>query len=89
VYFRRPIVVNNYSIFNLDIKPKGFRVIEFDGYISEAALEQTCQVLETPALAQEMVEVNYQLARRYFSYSMLERRLQTLIAEWFGEDEVD
>jgi glycosyltransferase involved in cell wall biosynthesis len=89
VYFRRPIIVNNYSIFNLDIKPKGFRVVEFDGFISEAALEQTRQVLASPALAQEMAEVNYQLARRHYSYSMLERRLQTLIAEWFGEDEGD
>jgi glycosyltransferase involved in cell wall biosynthesis len=87
VYFRRPIVVNNYSIFNLDIKPKGFRVVEFDGYISEAVLEQTCRVLESPALAQEMAEVNYQLARRHYSYSMLERPLETLIAEWFGEEE--
>jgi hypothetical protein len=44
-------------------------------------------VLETPALAQEMAEVNYQLARRHYSYSMLERRLGHLIAEWFGEEE--
>jgi glycosyltransferase involved in cell wall biosynthesis len=87
VYFRRPVVVNNYSIFTLDIKPKGFRVVEFDGYISEDVLEQTCKVLTDPALRQEMAEANYHLARRHYSYSMLERRLQTLIADCFGEDE--
>ena len=39
VYFRRPLVVNNYSIFDVDIKPKGFRVVEFDGYITDATVE--------------------------------------------------
>lgn len=85
IYFRRPIVVNNYSIFEVDIKPKGFRVIEFDGYIAEKTIQQTRQVLTTPGLAGEMAEVNYELGRRHFSYSMLERRLQTLLADLFGE----
>lgn len=89
VYFRRPIVVNNYSIYDLDIKPKGFRVVEFDGFITEATLQQTRRVLETPELAQEMAETNYQLARRHYSYSVLERRLQTLVADWFGEESAD
>jgi glycosyltransferase involved in cell wall biosynthesis len=86
IYFKRPIVVNNYSIFEVDIKPKGFRVIEFDGFIAEATIEQTRQVLTTPGLAGEMAEVNYDLGRRHFSYSMLERRLQTLMADLFGEE---
>ncbi len=85
VYFRRPVLVNNYSIFDLDIKPKGFQVIEFDGYITEATLQRTRQVLTDPQLAAQMVETNYALARRHYSYAMLERRLQTLIAEKFGE----
>lgn len=87
VYFRRPVVVNNYSIFNLDIKPKGFQVIEFDGFVTEETLQRTVQVLTTPGLAQEMAETNYQLARRHYSYSVLERRLQALVAEFFGEDD--
>jgi glycosyltransferase involved in cell wall biosynthesis len=85
IYFRRPIVVNNYSIFDLDIKPKGFQVIKFDGFVTEDTLRRTCDVLTKPALAQEMAEVNYQLAQRHYSYSMLERRLETLMADWFGE----
>ncbi|MBI3761324.1 MAG: glycosyltransferase family 4 protein [Chloroflexi bacterium] len=86
IYFRRPLVLNNYTIFHIDIKPKGFRVIEFDGYITEATLSQTRQVLENASLAQEMAEHNFQLAKRHYSYAMLERRLQTLIADCFGEE---
>jgi len=88
VYFRRPVLVNNYSVFDLDIKPKGFHVIKFDGYITEATLQHTRQVLTDPQLAAEMVETNYALARRHYSYAVLERRLQTLIAEKFGETAV-
>ena len=87
IYFRRPIVVNNYSIFDVDIKPKGFRVVEFDGYITEATVRQTRQVLADPELAREMVETNYRLGKRHYSYATLERRLQTLMAECFGEDD--
>jgi glycosyltransferase involved in cell wall biosynthesis len=85
IYYRRPIVVNNYSIFDMDIKPKGFRVIEFDGYITDDTVHQVRQVLQEPHLAQEMTERNYRLACRHYSYAMLERRLQTLIADCFGE----
>ena len=31
IYYSKPIVVNNYSIYSADIKPKGFDVIEIDG----------------------------------------------------------
>ena len=85
IYFRRPIVVNNYSIFDIDIKPKGFGVIEFDGHITDETVLRTRQVLADPHLANEMTEHNYQVAKHYYSYAMLERRLQMLVAECFGE----
>jgi hypothetical protein len=48
IYYKRPLVVNNYSIYEADIKPKGFKVIEFDGYISDATLEQVRHLLKHP-----------------------------------------
>ena len=86
IYFQRPILVNNYSIFSVDIKPKGFRVIEFDGFITDETVSRTRQLLENPEMCMKMTEHNYQLARRYYSYTMLERKLRTLIAERFGEE---
>ncbi len=87
IYFKRPIVVNNYTIFAIDIKPKGFRVIEFDGYVTEETARAARHVLEDEGLAREMTEHNYRLARRHYSYAMLERRLQMLLAECFGEQQ--
>jgi hypothetical protein len=85
IYYKRAIVVNNYSIFESDIKPKGFNVIEFDGYISDDTLEHARHTLKHPEEAAQIAENNYELARRYYSYSMLERRLKLLLSDCFGE----
>lgn len=86
IYYRRPLVVNNYTIYAVDIKPKGFHVIEFDGFITDETVEQAEAVLKSPDLAGRMAEHNYNLARRYYSYAVLQRRLATLIAMCFGEE---
>ncbi|MBM3858216.1 MAG: glycosyltransferase family 4 protein [Verrucomicrobia bacterium] len=86
IYYRRPLFVNNYSIFAIDIKPRGFRVIEFEGFITDQTVEETRRVLEDKAYAAEMTERNFELGRRHYSYSVLERRLQALLTECFGED---
>ena len=62
VYHRRPIVVNRYSIYEIDIAPRGFRVVEFDGYISAATVAATRRLLDDPALAAAWAETNYALA---------------------------
>jgi glycosyltransferase involved in cell wall biosynthesis len=85
VYYQRPIVVNNYSIYDIDIKPKGFNVIEFDGYITEDVVEKTRQILLQPALSKAMVDHNYSVASRHYSYSILERNLEMLLSRFFGE----
>lgn len=72
IYFRKPIVVNTYSIYEIDIKPKGFSVIELDGYVSNSAVLKTRDVLRKPSLQQQMVDHNYEVARKSYSYSVLE-----------------
>ncbi len=62
-------------------------MVEFDGYITDQTVWFVQRLLDDPNLVQEMTEYNYQLARRHYSYSMLERRLQTLLMECFGEDQ--
>jgi glycosyltransferase involved in cell wall biosynthesis len=85
VYYRRPILVNNYSIYEVDIKPKGFRAIWFDGYISENTLDRVRSLLLDSEKAQAWAEENYRLAKRYFSFTVLERRLQSILADCLGE----
>jgi len=81
LYFKKPIVVNTYSIYIKDIQPKGFKVIEIDGYVTDKAVEQTKQVLDNPKLCQEMVDHDYELGKKYFSYTVLERILRHYMIE--------
>ncbi len=81
VYFRKPIVLNIYSIYQVDIRPKGFEVIQLDGYVTEEAVQKTLQVLDDPALRQQMVDRNFEIARRCYSYQVLKRRLGGLIQD--------
>ena len=80
VYFRKPIVVNAYSIYTKDIKPKGFSVIEIDGFVTPEAVAKTKKVLDDPALCREMVELNYDLGLKHFSYSVLHRGLRDFLS---------
>ena len=79
IYFLKPIVVNRYSIYSMDIKPKGFSVIEIDGYVTDDVIRQAREVLENPELSKKMVEKNYEIATRCYSYSVLEQKLKNLI----------
>jgi glycosyltransferase involved in cell wall biosynthesis len=84
LYYKRPIVVNNYTIYATDIRPKGFKVIEFDDYITEETVTATQKVLADKALETAMCQHNYTLATRYFSYTVLRNKLQVLLDNAFG-----
>jgi mannosylglucosylglycerate synthase len=86
IYYKKPIVISTYEIFKTDILPKGFQVIRFEDFVSQEAVLQTRQVLEHPELVQSMVERNYELGRRYYSYRILEQRLAALLNEALGSD---
>lgn len=84
IYFRKPIVVNNYSIYSTDIRPKGFKVIEFDNFVTDETVRQTIEVLGNPHKQREMVERNYELALHHYSYTMLRHKLQVELDVAFG-----
>jgi glycosyltransferase involved in cell wall biosynthesis len=84
IYYRKPIVVNDYSVYSVDIKPKGFQTIEISGYVTDAAVTHTRDVLHNPRLVREMVEHNHALAKKFFSYDILRQNLRTLMVDFFG-----
>jgi glycosyltransferase involved in cell wall biosynthesis len=85
VYFRKPLVVNNYTIYSTDINPKGFKAIEFEGFVTDDTVRQVQLVLDKPDLAQAMTEHNYNLAKKFFSYRVLQQQLEGLLISFFGE----
>ena len=85
VYFKIPMLVNRYDIFMRDIEPKGFSVISMDGYMTPEVADQVQHLLENPEIRENIVEHNYEQARKFYSYSVLRRKLQTVIANIRGE----
>jgi glycosyltransferase involved in cell wall biosynthesis len=85
VYHRRPIVVNRYSIYEVDIAPHGFRAVEFDGYVSDATVVATRRLLDDPHLAASWAETNHGLGLRHFSFTVLEHRLRAVLEEALGD----
>ncbi len=81
LYYRKPILVNNYSIYSTDIRPKGFSVIEIDGYVTRSAVRLAKKILRDEDFREKMVEHNYKVATRHFSYKILRHKLKALIAD--------
>jgi glycosyltransferase involved in cell wall biosynthesis len=84
IYYRKPLLVNRYSVYITDIEPKGFEVIAIDGYLTRQAVAKVREVLLDPDRRQAMVEKNFELGRKYFSFASLKRNLSGLLSSFFG-----
>jgi glycosyltransferase involved in cell wall biosynthesis len=84
IMFKKPLLVNRYSVYIVDIEPKGFDVIAIDGFLSDAAVRRVEEVLKDPEMRHAMVEKNFELGKKYFSYSVLKRGLSALLTSFFG-----
>ena len=85
VYYRKPILVNRYSVYITDIEPKDFEVIAIDGFLTSDAVAKVRNVLTNPDLRREMVEKNFEIGRKFFSLNVLRRRLGSLLSSFYGE----
>ncbi|MEM7672710.1 MAG: glycosyltransferase family 4 protein, partial [Verrucomicrobiota bacterium] len=84
IYFLKPVLINRYSIYIQDIEPKGFKMLEMDGFITTQLLEQVRRTLNDSVYRREMVLHNYKVARRFYSYTVLRRILRTMITSLTG-----
>ncbi len=80
VYFKVPVLVNRYAIFQRDIEPKGFQIPVMEGYLTMDVVNEVRRLLEDAAHRKKAVEHNYRIAARHFSYAELRQRLRVLIA---------
>ena len=85
-YFRKPVLVNRYSIFVADIEPKGAKVISMDGYLTRDVVARVQRIIRDKAYRDEIVDFNYEIGRAFFSYGVLRRKLRALITNFTGQD---
>ncbi len=84
LYFRKPILVNRYSIFARDIEPLGFKVPIMDGFITRKVVDEVRKLLEDRSHCQRVVNENFAIAKRYYSYGILRRKLRNLVTNITG-----
>jgi glycosyltransferase involved in cell wall biosynthesis len=84
IYFRKPLLVNRYSIYEIDIEPMGFEVITMDGYVTDKVIQEVQHVLHHAEDRKKMTEKNYQIASQFFSYEVLAYKLMTIMIHFEG-----
>jgi glycosyltransferase involved in cell wall biosynthesis len=84
IWFRKPILVNRYSIFQQDIEPLDFDVVIMDNYVTPETVETVRAMLDSPDAVEVMAERNYAIAKRFFSFEILEQRLRQVLMD-FGQ----
>ena len=86
VYFRKPVLINRYATFVRDIEPKGFDLIAMDGFLNGKTVEKVREMLKSPSRMRRMVQHNFKIASRHYSYAILRRWLNTLMVNFFGTE---
>jgi glycosyltransferase involved in cell wall biosynthesis len=84
IWFRKPILVNRYSIFQEDIEPLDFDVVVMENYVTPDTIETVRTILNSPVSAEIMGARNFELGRKFFSYRLLEQRLRQVMMN-FGQ----
>jgi glycosyltransferase involved in cell wall biosynthesis len=84
LWFKKPILVNRYSIFQRDIEPLDFDVVVMDTYITPETVETVNAMLDSPEAVEIMTAKNFKLGKRFFSFELLEQRLRQILMN-FGQ----
>ena len=94
VYARRPVVVFEYPVFRADIKPKGFQIVSLGDRLSfnpethlveipaptmDRAVDEVLALVQDRSRYREMVDHNFELAGRHFSYQQTAERWRELL----------
>jgi glycosyltransferase involved in cell wall biosynthesis len=81
VYYRKPILCNRYAIYRTDIEPCGFDVILMDGFLTDDVVDQVREILRNRQRRRQMVEHNYEMGRRFFSYRRIADELLPILSK--------
>ena len=68
-FFRRPVFVNRYSVYQRDIAPTGVQCIEIDGAVTDTAVAEAERLLADPSSANEATARNYEIGVEHFSFA--------------------
>ena len=79
IYFRKPVLVNRYSVFKEDIEGFGLDLVMMDGVVTDEVVEQVRKLLDEPESFHAEAAKNVEIAKAQFGYRTLERRLGEMV----------
>lgn len=77
--FKKPLFVNNYPVLG-DILSKGFEFVVIDGKVDYSCVEKIKKILTDDSYRAEVVEKNYNIARKFYSIEFLTEKLKDMLA---------
>ena len=85
IYYKKPILINRYHTFIKDIEPKGFDIVTMDGFVTESTVQNVRKILESSEQKKAMVDTNYRLASKHYSYQVLQNKLNDIMFNFFED----
>ena len=79
IFYGKPLLVNRYSVYDADIRPLGFKLIEIDGEVTAETVREVKRAFSDPVRQARIARRNFDIARRHLSYEVLQRRLARFI----------
>jgi glycosyltransferase involved in cell wall biosynthesis len=83
IYCNKPILVNRYKVFLDDIEPKGFDLVTMDGALTVDVVERIRDIVNDKQRQKRMVDHNYRLALKHYSYASLRKQLALIEPKLF------
>ena len=65
----------------------GFNLAVMDGFLSKKTVQNVKEILNSPMRREKMVNFNYAVASRHYSYSVLRNHLNSIVNEIMSESE--
>lgn len=81
VFFKKPIIITPYPVYEKDIKPLGFKTIEIESNLSENSIKKVLNAIENKYDWEKAVEDNFLLGRRFLSFDWVESKLTKLLKD--------
>ncbi|MGD9106944.1 MAG: glycosyltransferase family 1 protein, partial [Desulfobacterales bacterium] len=76
--------INRYATFVRDIEPNGFDLVVMDGFLTKKNVQNVREFLKSRKRKERMVNHNYEVAERNYSYAILRRGLNNMLINFFG-----
>ncbi len=82
VLAKQPVFVNNYKpVYWPDIGSKGFKTVMLeDNVLTDDAVKNVNEIIFNDKLNKEISEYNFELGKKYFSFNILEQKLEELLS---------